>query len=204
VAPGPPPSYIWVVPRLALALALAVLVPAARADAYAIGGFPWPQGEVTYFTAASAYRPAVDRAARAWNRTGVGVMLTPTSRRRAKVVVAYGGPPCSGVAPVGSPRRARHRTVMRLGAGCSRRWIRIAAVHEFGHVLGLDHVRGVCARMSPGVHPDGTPFGCRRRTLSYWLRRPLLRDDLRGARVLYEGEWNWMRRPRRCFAPDTR
>lgn len=187
MAPLPPPSCVTIshVKRLAACVLAVPLIAAPPAGAYAIGGHPWPEAEVTYFTIASAYRAGVDRAARAWNRAGVGVRLVRAPDRRADVLIAYGGAPCGGAAPVGSPRRRAERTVMRLGAGCDRRWITLTAVHEFGHVIGLDHESGPCARMSPGVHADGTPWGCPRRPLAEWVRSPLLRDDLRGARALY-------------------
>ena len=169
-----------------LAASALALLPGAAA-AYSLGGQPWPDRTITYFTAAKAYRSAVDRAAHVWNRAGVGVHLARTSRARADMVVAYGGAACSGVVPMGYGGRFEE-TVMRLGAGCNRGFIRLTAVHEFGHVLGLDHEGSSCARMNRAVATDGTPRRCRPHSLSYWLARPLTRDDVAGAKALYSGD----------------
>jgi hypothetical protein len=58
-------------------------------------------------------------------------------------------------------------------------------VHEFGHVLGLDHENRRCARMNPEFDNTGTPSSCEEHPLSYWLAHPLTRDDVRGLRAIY-------------------
>jgi hypothetical protein len=75
--------------------------------------------------------------------------------------------------------------VVRLGAGCSSGLITLTAVHELGHVLGLDHEGRACARMNSSFDWTGTPGHCTSHTLSYWLAHPLTSDDIRGARALY-------------------
>lgn len=164
------------------AVALGVAAPGA-AEAYESVGRPWPGSRITYSTAAGGYTASVDRAARIWNRADVGVQFVKTSRRRAQVVLDYGGPRCEGAAYAGYLGRRQSR--VRLGAGCGRSLIVLTAVHELGHVLGLGHEAGRCARMNPGFDGTGTPGGCRRRTLSYWLDHALVGDDLRGARDIY-------------------
>jgi hypothetical protein len=170
---------------LAATLVLALsLVAAAPGDAYRVGGRGWPDGTVSYYTAARGYSGAVDRAASILNRAGVGVQLRRTSRAAADVVVAYGGNPCDGRARVGYQRR-RDGNEIRLGRGCSRRLMTLTAVHEFAHVLGLDHEQSLCARMNPTFDSAGTPSRCARHSLSYWLAHPLTGDDLRGLRAIY-------------------
>ena len=102
---------------LMLALTGAALIPSS-ASAYVVAGFAWPGTTIRYYTAAGAYRGAVDRAARTWNRAAVGVRLASGSRASADVVVTYGTDRCGGVSPMGYGGRYVG-TTMRLGAGCS-------------------------------------------------------------------------------------
>jgi hypothetical protein len=168
---------------LALLVACMAASPAA-ADAYSVGGRPWPDGTVTYFTQARAYSGAVNRAARLLSQAGAGVTLRrASSRELADVIVAYGGEPCEGEATVGYQRL--RLDILYLGAGCNRGLVTLTAVHEFGHVLGLDHENRRCARLNPSFDDTGTPTHCRRHTLSYWLAHPLTADDKRGLRAIY-------------------
>jgi hypothetical protein len=168
---------------LSLAVAFSALVP-ARASAYAVGGKAWPGTTIRYYTAARGYASAVDRAARIWNRAGVGVRFASSSRRAADVVVAYGTYRCAGVSPMGYGGRYAG-TIVRLGAGCTRDLITLTATHELGHVLGLNHEMSKCARMNFSSGADGTPTRCRHHSLSYWLRQPLEPDDIAGAKAIY-------------------
>jgi hypothetical protein len=169
---------------IAAACALAAALPAS-AGAYAVGGRPWPATTITYYVAAKAYSGSVKRAARIWNRADVGVEFESAPRSEADVVVAYGGPRCAGRSPVGFGGWYES-TVSRLGAGCGTGFITLTAVHEFGHILGLDHEGRKCARMNWTFSTTGTPIRCRQgHSLGYWLRHPLEPDDIRGARALY-------------------
>lgn len=99
------------------------------------------------------------------------------------MVVAYGGSPCEGEAAVGYRRLPLD--LLFLGRGCNRGLVTLTAVHEFGHVLGLDHETARCARMNPSFDDTGTPDRCKEHSLSYWLAHPLTADDLRGLRAIY-------------------
>lgn len=168
-----------------LSLSLLVLVALApSASAWERAGRAWPGERITYYTSASGYRSAVDRAVRIWNRANTGIRFARTSRRRAQVVIGYGGRRCEGAAYAGYVGRG-HQSPVRLGRGCSRGLITLTAVHELGHVMGLGHEDDRCARMNSAFDGTGTPWRCDRRSLSYWLDRPLARDDIRGARALY-------------------
>ena len=173
---------------LIAAVAALCLVPAS-AGAYAVGGHPWPSARVTYYVAAKAYTKPVNHAARIWNQADVGVTFARARRAEADVIVSYGGPRCAGASPVGFGG-FYEMTVMRLGGGCAKSFITLTAVHEFGHVLGLDHEGTKCARMNWTFSTTGTPVRCAKaHSLAYWLRHPLEPDDLRGARALYDARY---------------
>lgn len=167
----------------ALATGALSLLPATSGEAYSIDGRAWPRATVTYHTTAGAYSASVNRAARIINRAGAGVRLRRASRADADVLVAYGGRACEGEAFVGFQRFVSD--VVYLGRGCSHGLVTLTAVHEFGHVLGLGHETSNCARMNPSFGGAGTPGRCDHRTLAYWLKHPLTKDDVRGARALY-------------------
>jgi hypothetical protein len=167
---------------VAVAACAAASIHTAPAAAYVAVGPAWPGGTVTYTSNTPAYTSAIDRAARMLNRSGVGVHLSRTSSN-ADVVFVYQGNACDGSAYVGY-RRRRSNTVW-LGSGCAKDLIALTAVHELGHVLGLDHETRRCSRMNPSFDSSGTPDRCAHRTLSYWLAHPLAADDKRGLRVLY-------------------
>jgi hypothetical protein len=168
----------------ALAAGAVSLSATGASEGYAVGGRAWPDATVTYYAQARGYSGAVTRAARILNRAGVRVRLRQApSRALADVIVAYGGAPCEGEAAVGYQRL--RLDILYLGAGCSRGLVTLTAVHEFGHVLGLDHENRRCARMNPSFDDSGTPTHCKRHTLAYWLAHPLTGDDLRGLRTIY-------------------
>jgi hypothetical protein len=159
------------------------LAAAAPGGAYSVGGPSWPGGKLTYYTAARGYSGAVDRAARILNNSGAGVHLSKAPRSSANVIVTYGGHACEGDALVGF---SRYRPdVLYLGRGCVLGLVTLTSVHEFGHVLGLDHENRRCARMNASFDPSGTPTHCSHHGLSYWLAHPLGTDDIRGLQAIY-------------------
>lgn len=168
---------------LALAAGACPLLAPASASAYELAGRPWPGRTITVHVRAQAYAPAVRRAVRAWNDADVGVRLRRVSAAEgADVVVRYGGRRCEGEALVGY---ARIRSTVYLGRGCDLGLVRLTAVHELGHVIGLGHERDRCARMNAAFDDQGTPSLCPARPLEAWLEAPLRPDDVRGARALY-------------------
>jgi Astacin (Peptidase family M12A) len=165
---------------------LASLALAAPASAYVEVGRPWPGPRIAYFVDARAQAKQVDAAAREWNALGLGVRFSrTTSRSKARLRLRYGSRGCGGAALAGYPGR-RFQSEVRLGRGCSDSLTFLTVVHELGHVLGLGHERGRCARMNASAdYETGTPDRCGRRPLSYWLANPLRPDDVSGARSLY-------------------
>ena len=76
---------------------------------------------------------------------------------------------------------------MHIGVGCGEGLAILTLTHELGHVLGLGHERRRCALMNPYADRSGTPNRCGRHSLKFWVKKPLRRDDVRGARALYGG-----------------
>ena len=166
------------------ALALLALTPAAHA--YRIGGKAWPGGTVTFYDATrNGY--AVDTATQAWNRSGVRIRFREVrSRARADVVVVTlrnGG--CNGFGQLGYAAGVQAR--VQLGAGCGNAWaLASTAVHEFGHILGLNHEPRRCAVMN-AVNFNGAPQECKPPGAERYRCRLLERDDVRGAVRMYGG-----------------
>jgi hypothetical protein len=162
--------------------ALLCTFTAQQAGAYRIAGKPWPGKRVSYYSFGSHHsKQLVDRAARIWNRANVGVHFVRSPSTNAKVMVSGVAGNCHGEASIGYPGE---RTSWLYVAPCPKDLMVLVLAHEFGHVLGLGHEPVRCARMNIGVNPiTGTPSRCRRRPLSYWLKHPLTRDDIRGARA---------------------
>ena len=159
-------------------------VGTADASAYDIAGRAWPAGEIRYHVPDGPLKKPAKRAARVWNARNLSVRFVSAPEDSARVFVSQGQRNCGGAARVGYPGR-RGISVVQIHAGCGSGIATLTAVHEFGHVLGLGHEDDVCARMNPTFGSGGTPGRCERRSLSYWLDRPLTKDDVRGARELY-------------------
>jgi hypothetical protein len=168
------------------------LAAAPGADAYQLGGRPWPRGVIPYYNAVPAQQWAVREAARAWNTSGARVRFVAVPRSRARVIVkrwANSGCASHARATVGYVRRATvwisdsHEETL----ACNRFTSAFFVAHEFGHVLGLLHESGGCALMNP----TGSLFGgsgCGPPALPYEWRCGLVeRDDIAGAVKLYGG-----------------
>jgi hypothetical protein len=166
---------------LATAIVLCGVAPAARA--YQLVGERWPGTTITYYP--SAYRKATVAGANNWNNANVGIRFVRTSSKAAAdLVVSYGAPQCEGESLVGY-QGPFTQSWIHLGRSCDRNFMILTATHELGHILGLGHAKHKCARMDASVDLSGTPEFCHHHSLSYWLKHPLLPDDIRGARKLY-------------------
>src|SRR5690242_227494 len=115
---------------------------------------PIPSGKVRYYDA-SSYPWAVTRAAAIWNRSGVRVHFSPSSRRRANLIIRTSGPRpradailkngCSGIA-----FGRRPQALIRMASGCFDGLVLATGItHEMGHILGLLHETRSCAVMNP-------------------------------------------------------
>ncbi|MGI8593992.1 MAG: M12 family metallopeptidase [Solirubrobacteraceae bacterium] len=165
---------------------LGSLLLAAPASAYEVVGRPWPGPRITYFIDARDQAEQVQAGAQEWNALDLGVRFSrTTSRSKAQVRIRYGSRGCGGAALVGYPGR-RYQSEVRLGRGCKDSLTFLTIVHELGHVLGLGHERSRCALMNTSAdYATGTPNRCAPRPLSFWLAKPLRKDDVAGARKLY-------------------
>ena len=183
--------------RRAAPLAIALLAAAApSAEAYRFGGERWPGKVIPYTVEAPLYERPVASAARAWNRADVGVRFVRVPSARARLLIRYG--PSRGVgvkgcegengrAMVGWPgARYTASTIGFTGSCRSARTRRLIALHEMGHVLGLDHENRRCALMNSSIRVRAAlPERCRGRRAARRIRRGPLADDVRGARALY-------------------
>ncbi|MDA0173000.1 hypothetical protein OJ998_28115 [Solirubrobacter taibaiensis] len=116
-----------------------VLLVAAPADAYRLGGKKWPVRTITYHASAPQYADAITAAVAAWNASGVRVRFKAVSRRsKARVKIVTGrvrsGP--SGDAHLGYYRKSRVRLNRFDPAGKDPGWLayemQIVVAHELG------------------------------------------------------------------------
>jgi hypothetical protein len=175
--------------RVAVLLAVALMMLPAPALAYDAPGPRWPGGVIRYHeTLPRSWEESLERAVSTWNRSGVQVRFREVDRARAQVLIGYGSTNGNaGQATIGRrtgaflhmepllyrPLRPRDRTSAA-----------IVLAHELGHVLGLGHAgqRGCRLMASRPLtfcpNPPQPWFAyCR------WLSR----DDVRGALSLYGG-----------------
>ena len=94
---------------------LACAAQAGPARAYSVIGPWWSDPDVTYNASTARDHAAALYAARAWNRSGVGVRLRRTNGR-GDIVVRSTGPGCGGIALL-----RRRRPLILLG-GAARTW----------------------------------------------------------------------------------
>ena len=191
----------WTRLRLGLGLAMAALVCAVAAPT--AGAYPtWPGGVITYHVVTPSLRWSVHMAAAEWNRSGAHVRLVerPAGKTPLSVRAMRGGG-CIGAvgfAPLGALPPGWHDTIS-LQARCDRFLLIEIAVHEFGHVLGLDHDTRHCSVMSPT-----TGGGCKD-VLYPWEYRchPIERVDVRRVVALYGGRVPRGPRPAPCLSKPT-
>ncbi len=186
----------------ALAL-VAVLALTPAAHAYETLGPTWPGklAKVKYHSelANDGDRWALKRAVSAWNEAGVKVRLRSVSAGDAKVRVRRDSAlPCGyGYAPYTYSNGEMQSAGVQLGTcSDSYRYTQAnVAAHELGHVLGLDHEDDKCAQMNStnfyfvGEPESARPIGCPDTPSGKWRCRLLNRDDLKGAKSLYGGDF---------------
>ncbi|MEZ5185011.1 MAG: snapalysin family zinc-dependent metalloprotease [Candidatus Nanopelagicales bacterium] len=172
---------------LGVGLLVAAGVIAQPAQAYNAPGPRWPGKTIRYYnTLPKSFDWSLRAAARAWNRSGARVSFREVkSRARAQVVVGFGDTHgYAGYASIGRQRGAYVHLVRGKVRADGRADMGRLIAHEFGHILGLDHVKpGGCKLMEAGW-----PTDCRE-PAQPWLYncRWLAKDDTRGAVHLYGG-----------------
>ena len=148
--------------RFSLLLVLVVsLLAVAPASAAVVAGNRWP-GKVIRYHVGGGSAAAIDAAAKAWNRSGLKIRFERSSKGRAGVIVkTVPKMGCAGFAQVGYlyPGPAG----VSMGVCQGHQWpLTQIAVHELGHILGLDHETKRCALMNP-VMFNGAPNRASRR-----------------------------------------
>jgi hypothetical protein len=167
------------------AVALGLVAPAAHGARFI--GQPWPGGRVPYSVSSAALREPVRIAVRAWNRSGADIRFVEVRRSRARVVISsLRRRSCRGVIGEAQPGfRAGQVSRLRLQPGCPFGVRVMAAAHELGHVLGLNHENRRCALMNAvyvaRCHPQPLDWE--------WYCSPARADDLRGLLRLYGGRY---------------
>ena len=173
-----------------LAGAALIIAPEPAAAYKFLPSHPFPTGKIRYYDG-STYHWAVRRAAAIWNRSGVRVHFTRTSRPRANLIIrTFGARPRPDTISDGCAGTALGRRPVSLittAGGCFDGVLTSTAIaHEMGHILGLAHETRRCAVMNPVV-VNFAPGHCRQPPGGFWRCRTLELDDLRGAARLYGG-----------------
>ncbi len=184
---------------LAVAVALLVALPAPAA-AYNAPGPRWPGGTIRYHDSLPpSWDWSIRKAARTWNNSGAKIRFRRVPANRAQLTIGYGRlGSAAGLATIGHNPGAFVRVNSLLYRPLRERDRVFAAqmlAHEFGHVLGLGHVRSEACRLmsTPPLTycpkpPQPWLYDC------HWLAR----DDARGAVHLYGGK---RRKPEREYCP---
>jgi hypothetical protein len=171
----------------ALLIVVAAALAAGPADAYRLEGGRWATHTISYYTETPAFRWSVDTAAYAWNTSGANVRFVKVPRAAlANVVIGSRWYDHAGDAHVQFVGDRIVGAQVGIQGGHDRYETALIAVHELGHVLGLDHETHVCAAMNPTVGDDHTTL-CPAPPAGQWTCRLLQPDDVRGAVALYGG-----------------
>lgn len=186
--------------RHVLCTLLAALAAVPSAGAYRFLGFRWHGETITYYGAAPDYNWSVATAALAWNASGARIRFAhANSAAGADVVIrsrALGGRSL-GLATTSGDTAGRLHSVVTIVPGLTRWQAALTAVHELGHVLGLDHEDALCAAMN-SVGDTERPAQCDSPPPGSWWCRMLSADDLRGVVALYGGRVAAPRGPTFC------
>ena len=196
----------------ATAASLMLLALAGSASAFSVNRqatVAWPFDTITFYVDDDArYRTSVLRAVRGWNNRDAGYTFVRTSDPEEANVVFY-----ENLLPGQSDDRCTGSTIQGfgfassfviLGGDCDQYIMTLAASHELGHLLTLNHENDTCAVMNTrgfaniGRPRLARPSECRRGPEYY--RAPVRSDDAAGGRAARQRPFRLP--PALCFESD--
>ena len=195
--------------KLPIALTLLALAAPTGAVAYQIDEKVGADAGrvVTYHNTEPQHDWAVERAVRAWNRSGADVEFTEAPRDEAELIFeattqGLKGHAQSTLRGDGVQRPGDSRISLPVAGANAREQrfsVALIAAHELGHVLGLNHEDSQCATMNATITATA-PIRCDQPPANQWRCGLLEDDDIAGAVKLYGGRAN---PPQRRYCPKV-